>query len=185
MSSRHPTLLSRDNAIVIVIDVQPPFLRAIEGADSLARSINILLSGSARLGVPIIATLQNENKLGGLAEEIGIPTGCKAIKKTSFSCAGNEAIVSAIETSGRAQVMLCGVEAHICVVQTALDLVHRGYQVHVVADAVSSRQDQHRELALRRMERAGVILTTVESALYEMLGSSDAVEFRSILQLVK
>jgi nicotinamidase-related amidase len=170
-----------------LVDAQEAFLKAIPDLDEVIHNAGILAQAAAILSVPVLATTQNRSRLGEIAEPLRsqLPAGVPIVDKLCFSCAGSEELIEALAQHGRKQVLICGVETHICVNQTAHDLMQRGYDVHVVADAVGSRRESHRELALRRMERSGAIITTTESALYEMLIEAGTPEFRSILGLIK
>jgi hypothetical protein len=146
-----------------------------------------LLRAAGLLGVPALATLQNEARMGGPIPEIGglLPEGCPTLDKLTFSCLGRAAIREALAGSGRGQVLLCGVETHVCVSQTAHDLLAAGYQVHVAADAVSARTEANHKVGLRRLERAGAQPSSVETALYELLREAGTERFRGVLKLVR
>jgi nicotinamidase-related amidase len=186
-SHRHPSLLRSDHALLVVVDMQEPFLRAIWQPEPLLRNVTTLLEAARVLNVPVLATLQNAQRLGGVVEEVGrcLPKDCVPLDKLAFSAAADEKIRSAIQRSGRRQIVLCGIESHICISQTAHDLMAQGYQVHIVADAVSSRTEANWKLGLRRAETAGAILTTTESALYELLEEAGTSAFREVLKLVR
>jgi nicotinamidase-related amidase len=135
------------------------------------------------MGVPILVTEQYPEGLGHTVPEVAqqLPAGVEPIEKVCFSAAEAEGF----DLGGRDQAAVCGIEAHVCVNQTVLDLLADGVEVHVVSDAVGSRSEQNRELGLQRAERAGAVLTSVEMALFELLRGSDAAEFKQVQALVK
>jgi nicotinamidase-related amidase len=134
--------------------------------------------------VPIFASEQYPKGLGGTLPQF-VDLASRRMEKLEFSAYANPAIQDALKRAGQSQLVLCGVEAHVCVLQTGLDLIEAGYQVFVVADAVASRRPDSREVALHRVARAGATLITVEMALFEWLRSASAPEFRSISKLIR
>jgi len=186
-SNRHPSLLRAEDTLLIVVDMQEPFLRHVWERERVVTNVTKLLRAARTLRVPIVPTLQNAEKLGGLLPEIarGLPPQCVPFDKMCFSCLGEGAFVSEVQRSGRKQILLCGVETHICISQTAHDLLAQGYQVHVAADAVSSRTQSNWEIGLRRMECAGALISSMEMAIYELLHEAGTPEFRELLELFK
>jgi nicotinamidase-related amidase len=187
MPTRHIEHLRKDDTALVMIDMQEPFLRDVHDRELVVKRVQILLDAAKVLGLPIIATLQNENRLGGYVPEIAerLPENFHPIDKMTFSCMGSEEFRMALRVASRHQILICGVETHICVSQTALDLLRAGYQAHVAADAVSSRSKEHSERSLDRMAKAGVVISNSESALYEMLVEAGTSEFKQILNLIK
>ena len=183
----HPHLLHVDEVLIVVVDMQEPFLRAIHDREPLVANIVRLVQGAAVLAVPVVSTVQNLKSLGDVIPEIKqlLPIQPAPYEKMRFSCYADVAIASAIDRIGRKQVVLCGVETHICIAQTALGLIAAGFQVHVCADAVSSRTAQNKSIGLEKVRYAGGIINSTESVLYEMLGKAGTAEFRAILQIVK
>lgn len=174
--------LDRDRAVLVVVDVQEAFRTAIPGFEALAAGTGVLVRAARALGIPLVVTEQYPRGLGETVPEVrehleGIPR----LAKTVFSAARADGF----GLEGRRQALLCGVEAHVCVSQTALDLLGRGSQVHVAADATGSRTAANREAGLRRMERAGAVLSTVEMALFELVGRAGTADFKAIQGLVK
>jgi nicotinamidase-related amidase len=196
---RHPTLLNRETSALVVVDMQEPFLRAIHGREALTENVLRLVRGAQVLGVPVLATTQYAERMGASAPEVAAAlaeaTGTgeapltletvAEIDKLCFSCAGAEPFTHALAATGRRQVVLCGVETHICVSMTAHDLQHAGYQVHVVADAVSARTLERHKLGMERIRDAGVKPAATETVLYEWLREAGTPEFKAILQLVR
>ncbi|MET0823300.1 MAG: isochorismatase family protein [Solirubrobacterales bacterium] len=147
-------------------------------ASTLCRS-----GSAAAIGIPIVVTEQYPKGLGETVAEVAdhLPEGTERVEKVRFSAAE----VDGFELGGRDQALVCGVEAHVCVNQTVLDLIDEDVEVHVAADAVGSRTEANRELGLAKMERAGAIVSGVEMALFELLGGSDAEAFKQVQGLVK
>ncbi len=183
---RHPRLLGRSNALLVVVDVQARLLPVIEGAAELESRLSILIAGAKTLGIPILFTEQYPKGLGptlpGLRELV---PEAPVLSKLSFSCGGDPGFRSAVRGFEKAEIVVAGIEAHVCVLQTALDLVALGYQVHVPFDATSSRRRSHAENGLRRMGEEGVVVTNVESVLFEAMNRCDIAEFRAISGLLK
>lgn len=184
---RHSQILQANRSVLVVVDMQEPFLRAIFERERVIQTCRLLIQSANVLKVPVIATLQYAQKMGAVIPEIAevLPEGCEPIDKMCFSCYGSEPFRAALMASERTQVVLCGVEAHICVTQTALDAQEAGFQVHVVEDAVSSRSRENWQIAMSRLRHAGAVVTCVESVVYEWLVQAGTDEFRQILQLVK
>ena len=151
--------------------------------DAVAASAATLVQGAEAMGIPIVVTEQYPKGLGHTVPEVAehLPEGLKPIEKVRFSAAEAEGF----DLNGRDQALVCGIETHVCVNQTVLDLLDRGVEVQVVGDAVGSRTDENRELGLHKVEEAGAVLTSVETALFELLGGSDAAEFKQVQALVK
>lgn len=175
--------LDRERAVLVVVDVQEAFRKALADFEDIARASAVLARGAAELGLPVIVTEQYPKGLGRTVDEVAeaLPDGVEPLEKVRFSAAEADGF----DLGGRDQALVCGIETHVCVNQTVLDLLGRGTGVQVVADAVGSRTAANRELGLERMERAGAALTSVETALFELLGGSDAPEFKKLQALVK
>jgi nicotinamidase-related amidase len=183
----HPHLLHPDNTLLVVVDMQEPFLRNIYDRERLVNNISALLRGINVLRLPIITTTQYAERMGSLVPDVRkfLPPLLTPFDKMTFSCFASPAFASEVQRSGRKQIILCGVEAHICVSQSAHDLVAAGFQVHVVADAVSARSEANWRLGIDKMRQGGVILGSVESVLYELLHEAGTPEFREVLSIVK
>jgi len=174
--------LDPDRAALVVIDVQEGFRAAIPGFDRLAAAAATLIRGAAELEVPVLVTEQYPKGLGATVPEIAghLPEGAEPLAKTVFSAAAAEGF----DLGGREQALVCGIEAHVCVNQTILDLLARGIEVHVVRDAVGSRTEANRELGIARAERAGAWPTSVETALFELLGGAGTDRFKRVQKLI-
>jgi nicotinamidase-related amidase len=185
---RHPELLRRDDCTLVVVDMQEPFLNAIHGREALTANVLLLCRAARVLNIPVLATLQYASRMGGVIPEVTEalePDAPAPIDKMQFSCAGQSDFRRALEAAGRRQVLLCGVETHICVSQTAHDLKHAGYAVHVAPDAVSSRTLERHKLGMERIRDAGIKPVAAEAAVYEWLYEAGTPEFKEILKLVR
>lgn len=175
--------LDRDRAVLVVVDVQEAFRKALPEFDSIAGASAVLARGAAALGLPVIVTEQYPKGLGATVPEVAdaLPPETEPLAKVRFSAAEAEGF----DLAGRDQALVCGIETHVCVNQTVLDLLAEGIGVQVASDAVGSRTPANRALGLERMERAGAAMTSVETALFELVGGSDAPEFKRVQALVK
>lgn len=174
--------LDRDRAALVVVDLQEAFRKAVPSFADVAEASANLIRGAAAMSVPVIVTEQHPKGLGETVPEIAehLPEDTQAIEKVRFSAAEADGF----DLRGRDQAFVCGIEAHVCVNQTVLDLLGSGVEVHVVTDAVASRTEANREIGLGKAERSGAVLTSVETALFELLGGSDAAEFKEVQGLV-
>ena len=185
-----PRLLRRADSLLLVIDVQERIASAIAGYAEIEQRCVRLISGAQRLKVPIILTEHVPEKLGPTVPAIRTALGAQSalVKATFSACSADPdgcGLRDQLKTAGRSQLVFCGVETHVCVLQTALEALALGYQVFVVEDAVSSRALPHKENALRRIEQAGGVIVNHESVLLEWLGKATDPQFRAILGLVK
>jgi nicotinamidase-related amidase len=189
MANSHPPflrsteLLSADNSCLLIVDVQEKLLPKITAAERVVSGCRRLIRGAQILGVPVTATEQYPQGLGPTVAELAalLPP---PLPKLRFSCAevlnwGGGA------PNDRFQIVVAGIEAHVCVLQTALDLISQGFQVYIPADAVSSRNEFDWKMALERLAASGAVLTTTESVLFEWCAVAGTPEFKQISQLVK
>jgi nicotinamidase-related amidase len=175
-------VLDRDRAVLIVVDVQEAFRPAVCDFDRVAHGASVLIDGARTLGVPVVVTEQYPKGLGHTVPEVADHLdGVEPIEKTCFSAARADGF----DTDGRDQALVCGIESHVCVSQTAHDLLDRGLEVHVARDAVASRTDENRELGIHKMEQAGAVVTSVETALFELVRQAGTPEFKVVQGLVK
>jgi nicotinamidase-related amidase len=172
-------MFSRDRAALVVVDVQDGF-RSYDTFEAVASACGRLVQGAGILGVPVIATEQYPKGLKHTAPEVGLPADVAPVEKTVFSACRAEGF----DLGGRDQVLVCGIEAHVCVAQTALDLLDRGVAVQVVTDAVGARHAGDREVGLHRLDRAGATLTTVEAALLELCERAGTPEFKAVQKVI-
>jgi len=174
-------VLERDRAALVVIDVQEGFRPAVGEFETIAHNAGVLVQGARELGLPMVVTEQYPEGLGATVPEVAEHLeGVERHAKTVFSAARADGF----DLGGREQALVCGIEAHVCVEQTVQDLLDRGVEVHVAADAVSSRTALNRRLGLEKMERSGAWVTSTEMALFELLGEAGTPEFKAIQKLV-
>jgi nicotinamidase-related amidase len=184
---RHPSLLDRHTSVLVVVDMQEPFLGAINGRDALTANVLLLCQAAQILKIPIIATTQYAERMGPIVPEVAAYLGesVKPIDKLTFSCAESSAFQHALIAGGKHQIVLCGLETHICISQTAHDLLHAGYRVHVATDGASSRTMEKHKLGMERIRDADIKPCASEAAVYEWLREAGTPEFKEILKLVK
>ncbi|MBI5117731.1 hydrolase [Candidatus Poribacteria bacterium] len=183
---RHVYVLEKENTLLLVVDYQKKLLAAFKEPEAPVQNCIKLIKFAKIMGIPIIWTEQYPKGLGPTTDAVRnelMP--CSPIEKLTFSCFGEPRFVSALSSHSQGQLMVCGIETHICVEQTSLDGIAAGYQVHVVADACASRRIQDHEIGLHKIEQAGGVLTCSEMAMYEILRAADAKEFREVLKIVK
>ncbi|HLV80002.1 MAG TPA: isochorismatase family protein [Chthonomonadaceae bacterium] len=187
MTSQHPHILNAQTAVVVVVDMQEPFFQPIFEKERVLDNVRLLMEGANILDVPILLTTQYASRMGGVLPQIEalLPAPQPPLDKLCFSCYADPGFADEIARLDRHQALLCGIETHICVSQTAHGLLAAGYQPHVVVDAVSSRTEANWRLGLEKMRQSGVILASVESALYEMMHEAGTPQFRQMLELVK
>jgi nicotinamidase-related amidase len=179
--------LDRARAAVLVVDIQARLTPAMP-PETLARVLKYTraLIGAAReLGLPVLATEQYPKGLGPLLPELRELLPSPPLEKVHFSCGADPAFAAALEGTGRRQVIVCGMETHVCVFQTVRDLVAAGYEVHVCADAVSSRTEEHRRVGLELCREAGAVISLAETAIFDLLHRAATDEFKKISPLVK
>ena len=170
----------------MVIDMQEKLLPAMYNRKDCENRVAMLVRGLRALEVPFMLTQQYTKGLGNTVQEIYDAAGSEEFfDKRTFSCAQDEAIVAALKERGRKNVLICGTEAHVCVLQTCIDLKEMGYQPILVTDAIASRKKNDHKLAMKRAIQEGVLLTTAEAVLFELTVDSRNPKFREISNLVK
>lgn len=180
------SLLNRDDAVLLIVDIQVAVLKAMRDAETVVANTARLIEGAKLFSVPIVLTLQNPERLGGCPEpvEAALPP-VEPIHKMVFSCCEEPSFVEKLREIGRKQVMLLGIESHVCVLQTAHDLTAHGYEVHVVQDACSSRTEANWRAATERLRDIGCVITTTEMAIFELTRQAGTPEFKQVLSIVK
>ncbi len=175
--------LDRARAALVVVDVQEAFRPAVLDFEQVAANVAVLVRGARVLGLPVLVTEQYPKGLGHTVPEVAEHLeGVEPIEKVCFSAVQADGFAQALSSD---QVILCGIETHVCVNQTAEDLLAAGREVHVAQDAVSSRTADNRALGLHKMERSGAVVTSVETALFELLGRAGTPEFKEVQALVR
>jgi nicotinamidase-related amidase len=185
-----PDLLDRGTALLCVVDIQERLAAAMPDREPVIEAARKLILAARRLAVPVVVTEQYPRGIGPTGSSIVEALGDDylPIEKLHFSCCqdtGFAARLGEATRMGDRQVILCGMEAHVCLLQTCLDLLDDGYQVFVIADAVCSRNAEHKRLALEQMRQAGATVTCVEAAVYQMLGVAGTPEFKDLLPLFR
>jgi len=180
-------ILRAQESVLVVVDVQERLLPAIHDSARIVRNTGMLLKGAAALSVPVLVTEQYPRGLGPTVEAVraDLPAATPVIEKITFGCTGEPAFNAALAELKRRQIVLCGTEAHVCVMQTALGLRQQGHAVYLVADAVSSRTPDNRAMALERMRAAGVTIVTTEMVLFEWMERAGTPVFKVVSALVK
>jgi len=174
-----------ENISFIFIDLQEKLIQAIPNASKLVNKNSFLLKAAKEFHAPLIATTQYIKGLGELVPEFAQSLPVPALDKSAFSCGMDGAISQNLKNFQREWVVVSGVETHICVLQTVLDLIQSDYRLAVVVDAVGARHELDHQVGLRRMERAGALLVTVEMLVYELLRRSDSLAFKELLPSIK
>jgi nicotinamidase-related amidase len=178
--------LTRTRAGLVVVDVQQRLLPAIFEKERVLQNVLRLIQGAAILKVPVFATEQYPKGLGPTVPEVAVAIpGFAPREKVAFSACGAAGFVPALKQKKVLEAVLCGIEAHVCVSQTCLDLLDKGFRVFVVADAVSSRTPENCRIGLDRMRAAGAVIVSTEMVLFELLEQAGTAEFKQILALVK
>jgi len=189
MESKQPAAypIDRRTSILVVADLQESLIDVVLGSDTLISRIRFLVECAAILGIPVIVTTQNAGRLGRTVSSVhrALPDATQTIDKHSFSTYREPAFQTALERSGRSQVVVCGVETHICVAQSAIDMQLAGYGVTVIADAVGARSVERHKLGMERIRDLGVLPACAEAVVYEWMETAGTPEFRAILPLVK
>ena len=180
-------MLRAENTALIVIDVQGKLAQLMDGKEALFESLVKMIRGAQILGGPIFWNEQLPEKLGPTIPEVAalLAPALRPMAKSSFSCCGNPVFMEALQKTGRSQVLLAGIEAHVCVYQTCLELLELKYEVQLVADAISSRTAENRALAFERMRGAGATVTGVEMALFELQRVGEGAQFKELLKIIK
>jgi len=179
-------MLNELEAVLVMVDFQGRLAQIVDRSELVVPNALRLVKGCQALNLPILPTVQVPEKLGPIIGELEEPlSGVEIIAKSHFSALREPNFMLALEKSGRRQVILTGIEAHVCVLQTGLDLLDSGFQVHVLSDGVFSRTAENHQLALKRLHDRGAILSSVEIALFEIVRTSKHPAFRTISKLVK
>jgi nicotinamidase-related amidase len=181
---KSPELMASSDTGLLVVDVQQKLVKLIDGYERIVWNIGRLNDGARLLDLPVLATEQYPQGLGPTTPELAGKLD-RVFDKTAFSCGGCAALCQELQTLGRKKWLVCGIEAHVCIQQTVLDLLAEGFRIYIAADAVGSRAAIDYQIALRRMESCGATLTTVEAALFEWCQDSKRAEFKQISQMVR
>lgn len=183
----NPFLLDREEAVLCVVDIQEKLAARMEEKERVIANAVMLAKSALRLDVPVIVTEQYPKGVGATVIELitALDKQYVPIEKLCFGCADEPVFMEQLKTVRRRQVLLCGMESHVCVLQTCLQLLDRGYRVHVAADTICSRQREHKELALDQMRQAGAVVTCAEAAVFQLLRRAGTPEFKDFLSIIK
>jgi nicotinamidase-related amidase len=183
----HENTLDARRAALVVIDMQESFRQAIPDFAETAARVARVVEAARLLGVPVVLTEQYPKGLGRTASEIraALPPDAAPVEKTAFSSCGAGGFVARLEEAGARQLIVCGIESHICVNQTTHDLLARGLQVHLLADCITARTRENRQLGLDKMLASGALPSSVELALFELLRDARHEQFKAIQRLIK
>jgi len=179
-------LMKSDDSCLLVVDVQSKLAPVVAGSERVVENTATLMKSAARLGVPMLVSEQYPQGLGATVDDLAcLAPNDSVVEKVDFSCLGDAAFAERFDGLGRNQAVVAGMEAHVCVLQTAMHLIERGTDVYVVSDAVSSRQLGNAEMALERLRGAGAEVVTTEMVVFEWLGRAGTPEFKELSALIK
>jgi nicotinamidase-related amidase len=179
-------MITTDDTALVLIDIQEKLARAMHNKEALFDNLKRMVKGARIMGLPILWAEQNPDGLGPTIREIAdLLSDKKPVSKFSFSCCGTEAFMENLKAVNCKNILVAGIEAHVCVYQTVADLVNLKFEVQVVADAVSSRTPENRLIALEKCKAAGAVLTSTETALFELLKDASNDRFKEIIEVVK
>lgn len=183
----HANTLELNRTALVVIDVQEAFRNAVPDFSNVASNISLMLRGAQLLQVPVIITEQYPHGLGPTAEEIRLswPDNQEIIEKTAFSSCGAPAFTERLTQWGVKHVLVCGLEAHVCVNQTVHDLLAAGYTVHLLTDCIGSRFEHNKQAGLAKMQQSGALPSSIEMALFELLRDARHEQFKAVQKLIK
>lgn len=180
-------MLHIDTTVLVCIDIQENLARAMFDRERLVANTVKLIAGAGVLGLPVLWTEQNPERLGPTLPEIAaaMPEGAQPLSKLSFSCCGSEDFLKELKACGATDVLLAGIETHICVLQTAMDLMGLGHRAQAVSDCLCSRTAENNVVGIERMRSLGAQITSVETVLFELLRTAAAPRFRDIAKIIK
>jgi nicotinamidase-related amidase len=179
-------MLDAKKCCLVVVDVQEKLLRVMQNPEQVVKNCEVLIQIAKSLDIPILWCQQYPKALGlTVAPLVQLLEGHTPIDKLSFSCCGAPDFTGRLEALDIEAAVLCGTESHVCVFQTAMDILHRGLKVHVIADAVGSRTEENRQIGLSRMAAAGVVISSTEMFLFELLRSSEHPKFKELAALIR
>ncbi len=178
-------LLQPHNTALLIIDIQERLMPVIAESETVFNNINKLIQGAQILNLPILVTEQYPKGLGHTCPQLQLPEDQTIIEKSCFSCLLSDDVNETLETLKIKSLIIAGTEAHICVLKTALDALQKQYDVHIIADAVSSRTLQNKQLALDRMKQSGAFISSVEIVLFQLLDYAGTDQFKQISKLIK
>lgn len=178
-------MFSSDQTVLLVIDVQGKLAHLMHEKEIVFKNVKAMIKGAQILGIPILWTEQVPEKIGNTIPQIAqLLKDQQPVEKESFSCVSNKRFMEALSALNRKQIVVTGIEGHVCVYQTAADLISEGYQLQIVCDAVSSRSLENKQIALERLKQLGAQMTCTEMILCELLKTTEDKRFKEILKLM-
>ena len=187
--TKTPALLDSENSLLLIVDIQTRLTRVMseKALEAMLSNTQRLIQAANLLDIPTLVTEQYPKGLGSTVESVSdaLNDNSVIIEKTGFSCCAADRFMSALQKTARKQIIIAGQETHVCVLQTALDLIELGFQVHIVEDAVCSRKAEHKTHALQRMQQHGAIISNFESVIFECLKDSGHEHFSTISKLLR
>lgn len=183
----HKNTLDAAHTVLVIIDMQEGFRSPISDFAEMAARIALVTHALQMLSIPVIVTEQYPKGLGHTADEIKavLPASFNAIEKTAFSSCGAHEFEAELERTRALHVLICGIEAHVCVNQTAHELMERGYRVHLLTDCISARSLQNKQIGLAKMQQSGAVPSSTEMALFELMRDARHEQFKAIQKLIK
>lgn len=179
-------MLDPQDTCLVIIDIQEKLLPVMAEPERVVKNAAVLIQIAQTLGIPILWCQQVPRALGTTVHELTrLLEGVEPIEKSSFSCCGEEKFIAKLDETKAQSAILCGIETHVCVFQTAADLLRQGLEVHVVADATSSRTLENKQIGLDRMKQQGTVITSTEMCLFELLRDAKHEKFRKLAKLIK
>lgn len=187
MGVKEKFFLDRNNAVLVVIDVQEKLCKAMDEKvlAKLTGNVSVLQEAAAELRIPVLATEQYVRGLGETLPELKGKLDSPALEKMTFSCCGDDNFIAALQKLGRKQIIITGMETHVCVLQTVIELLDAGYVVHLVNDAVMSRKKENWQVGVNAAAAAGAVITSTEAALFQLLKVAGTDEFKKLSKLVR
>lgn len=178
-------LIRKETTALLVIDVQEKLMPVMQDAPQVFANVNRLIKGAEALQIPVIITEQYPKGLGNTCAEVEIPQGLQPIEKMCFSCMQSDTVLQQLKERHISSLIVCGVESHICVLKTTLEALENHFEVHVVADAVSSRTIANKQLALERLRQSGAFVVSTEMILFQLIDEAGTDVFKIISRLIK
>ena len=179
------SLMKTNDTVLLIIDVQEKLINSIKNKDTMIKNCIKLISASKILGVEIIFTEQNPSRLGKTLEDLRIDSNDKIFTKMSFSCCQCKDLINMFKRNRIRNILISGIETHVCVQQTSIELIGMGFRPFVTVDAISSRNLIDHNVAIKRLENSGIVLTSTEACIFELCKTSDRKEFKQISKLIK
>jgi nicotinamidase-related amidase len=179
-------MLEIEKSCLVVVDVQGKLANLMYNKEPLFANVEILIKMAKALEIPILWCQQNPKGLGPTLPQLAeLLDGNEPVDKFSFSCCGDEKFAEQLKNSSRKQIILCGIETHVCIYQTAMDLLDKDYEVNLVADAVSSRTAENKQIALERLTAEGAYISSTEMTIFELLKTAKHPKFRELAKLIR